>query len=285
MLIDLDATFLQCSRGFPSNRFPVTLRVRIPLAPAASPRETGHLALVFTLATCRSRSRWHNGAKGFCQGNVGSDREWNYRLRDTVSVRATPQERKRSLPADLLIPEPAAIVMHAVTIAASPECVWPWLVQMGAGRAGWYSYDWIDNDGHPSATEIIPALQHVAPGDVLPSLPGVKESFIVAAVQPGRDLILTVPAPGGGLLVSWEFFLEPLAQLRTRLLVRGRVSSQWPPVVAGEPAAPARSIEHVYALLARLPRWLMGPVALFGHGIMQARQLRGIKRRAERTRL
>ena len=101
-----------------------------------------------------------------------------------ASVHATPLERKRSLPGDLLIPDPAAIVMHAVTIAAPPERVWPWLVQMGSGRAGWYSYDWVDNDGHPSATEIIPALQHVAPGDVLPSLPGVKESFIVAAVQP-----------------------------------------------------------------------------------------------------
>src|SRR5271169_3295075 len=198
-----------------------------------------------------------------------------------TSVRATPPERKRSLRADLLIPDPTAIVMHAVTIAAPPECVWPWLVQMGSGRAGWYSYDWVDNDGHPSATEIIPALQHVAPGNVLPSLPGAKDSFIVAAVQPERDLILSVPAAGGGLVVSWEFFLEPLAQFRTRLLVRGRVSSQWPPVGAGKPAAPARPIEHVYALLAWLPRWLMGPVALFGHGIMQARQLRGIKRRAE----
>ncbi len=202
-----------------------------------------------------------------------------------ASVRATPQERKLPLPADILIPDPAAIVMHAVTIAASPECVWPWLVQMGSGRAGWYSYDWVDNGGHPSATEILPALQHVAPGDVLPSLPGVKDSFIVAAVQPERDLILSVPAADGGLMVSWEFFLEPLAQCQTRLLVRGRVGSQWPSGGAGKPTPSPRPIEHIYALLARFPRWLMGPVALFGHGIMQARQLREIKRRAERTRL
>jgi hypothetical protein len=199
-----------------------------------------------------------------------------------ASVRATPAERKRSLPADLLISDPAAIVMHAVTIAAPPEHVWPWLVQMGSGRAGWYSYDWVDNDGRRSATEIIPALQHIVPGDVLPALPGAKESFIVAAVQPGRDLILSVPAASGGLLVSWEFFLEPLAQRQTRLLVRGRVSSQWPSGAAEKPAVSSRPIEHIYALLARLPRWLMEPVALFGHGIMQARQLREIKRRAER---
>ncbi len=173
--------------------------------------------------------------------------------------------------------------MHAITIAAPPERVWPWLVQMGSRRAGWYSYDWVDNDGHPSATEIIPALQHLAPGDVMPSLPGAEDSFIVGAVQPERDLVLTVPAAAGGLMVSWEFFLEPLAQRRTRLLVRGRISSQWPGGGAEKPAASPRPIERVYALLARIPRWLMAPVALFGHGVMQARQLRGIKRRAEAT--
>ena len=115
----------------------------------------------------------------------------------------------------------------------------------------------------------------------MPSLPGVKDSFIVTAVQPERDLILTVPAASGGLLVSWEFFLEPLARHRTRLLVRGRVSSQWPSGGVGKPRASTRPIEQVYALLARIPRWLMAPAAMFGHGVMQARQLKGIKRRAE----
>ncbi len=115
----------------------------------------------------------------------------------------------------------------------------------------------------------------------MPSLRGAKDSFIVAAVQPERDLILTVPAAGGGLLVSWEFFLEPLPQHRTRLLVRGRVSSQWPSGSVGKPPASPRSIERVYALLARIPRWLMAPAAKFGHGVMQARQLKGIKCRAE----
>jgi len=79
-----------------------------------------------------------------------------------VNVRATPQERQRALPGDTLILDAAATVMHAITIAATQERVWPWLVQMGSGRAGWYSYDWVDNDGRPSATEIIPAEGTIA---------------------------------------------------------------------------------------------------------------------------
>jgi hypothetical protein len=171
--------------------------------------------------------------------------------------------------------------MHAITITATPERIWPWFVQMGAGRAGWYSYDWVDNDGRPSATEIIPGLQHIAPGDVMPSLRGEKRSFIVRAVEPARDLILVVPSAAGGFGVTWEFFLEPLAPGRTRLLVRGRVSAEWPSGAAASPSARPRLIERVYALLAKMPRWVMVPAAKFGHGVMQARQLRRIKRRAE----
>ncbi|MGO9545149.1 MAG: hypothetical protein ACLPPF_10185 [Rhodomicrobium sp.] len=187
---------------------------------------------------------------------------------------------RRSLPGDAIIPNPTATVMHAATISAPVKCVWPWLVQMGAGRAGWYSFDWVDNGGKPSATGIIPELQHIAPGDIMPSLPGALDSFVVAAVEPQRDLILTVPAAGGGNLVSWEFFLE-LHPSGSRLLVRGRVGAQWPAGIAGQPATPPRPIERVYAFLALIPRWMMIPIAEFGHGVMQRRQLSGIKRRAE----
>ena len=78
-------------------------------------------------------------------------------------ARPTKDELRRALPGDALVPDAAAAVMHAATIRAPLECVWPWLVQMGAGRAGWYSYDWVDNGGKPSASEIIPELQYIAP--------------------------------------------------------------------------------------------------------------------------
>ncbi len=69
---------------------------------------------------------------------------------------ASHEEKQRAMPADSLVLAPKGIVTHAITINAPPERVGPWLAQMGAGRAGWYSYDWIDNGGHPSASSIRP---------------------------------------------------------------------------------------------------------------------------------
>jgi hypothetical protein len=71
---------------------------------------------------------------------------------------ASDQEVQRAMPGDDVLPD-AASTTRAITIAAPPEQVWPWLVQLGYGRGGWYSYDWIDNDGRPSADRIIPELQ------------------------------------------------------------------------------------------------------------------------------
>jgi len=66
-----------------------------------------------------------------------------------------------------------------------------------------------------------------------------------------------------------------------RMLVRGRVGAKWPAGVARAPTGPPRPIERVYSLLGLMPRWTMAPLAKFGHGVMQRRQLSGIKRRAE----
>ena len=194
---------------------------------------------------------------------------------------ATTREKRRPLPADALVPEPLFTSTRAITIDAPPDQVWPWIVQMGAGRAGWYSWDAIDNGGTPSATSILPSFQTVVAGDVMPAIPGAADAFVVAAVDPLRDLVLTVPDGRGGNAVAWEHVLDPLPGGRTRLLVRGRASSHWLDRARTPPAAGQRRIfiERAYAALARLPRPLLIGAAALGHRVMEARHLRGIRRR------
>ena len=197
---------------------------------------------------------------------------------------ASKQEQHLAMPADSLILDPIGNVTHAVTINEPVESVWPWLVQMGAGRAGWYSFDRIDNGGHPSAESILADCQQIAPGDVLPAIPGATDAFVVAQVETPHHLVLTVPDACGGIQVSWEFLLQPVDQGCTRLIVRGRISPHWPAPTEA-PTASSRGpilIERIYAVLERIPKPLMLAAAGVGHYIMEARMLRGIKRRAER---
>jgi hypothetical protein len=118
----------------------------------------------------------------------------------------------------------------------------------------------------------------------MPAVPGAKDAFVVAVVDPPRDLVLTVPDGHGGTAVAWEHYLEPLVHGRTRLIVRGRASSHWLDLARAKPPAGHRRIfiERAYALLARLPRPLLIGAAAVGHRIMEARHLRGIQRRNRR---
>src|SRR5918995_3242601 len=102
---------------------------------------------------------------------------------------ATALEKRRPLPVDAMVPEPIFASTHAITIDAPPEQVWPWIAQMGAGRAGWYSWDAIDNGGTRSSGSIVPALQTVARGDIMPAVPDANDAFVVATLEPNRDLV------------------------------------------------------------------------------------------------
>ena len=197
--------------------------------------------------------------------------------------RATIDERNRKLLGDSLIPEAIATWTHAITINSPREKVWQWIAQMGADRAGWYSYDFIDNGGRPSATKILPQYQEVVVGQIFPAIPEATDAFLVAEVRPTRSIVLTVPEKGSIPIVTWSFLLVPTENSNTHLLVRARVSNKW-----RELARNSRSgdrillINRIYRLLARLPGSLMIFIAGIGHGIMQRRMLRGIKRRAEK---
>jgi hypothetical protein len=102
---------------------------------------------------------------------------------------ATGEEVASAMPGDDVVQHPTFDATRAVTIQARPEQIWPWLVQMGLTRAGWYSYDWLDNLGRPSAQHIIPELQHVAVGDVIPMSPDGKQGMRVKALEPNQWML------------------------------------------------------------------------------------------------
>ena len=178
------------------------------------------------------------------------------------SVRADRSERTRLLPGDDLIGEPLGTLTHAITIDGAPQAVWPWLVQMGAGdRAGWYSYDALDNGRRPSAARLVPALQDIRIGTVFPALPGATEAFVVLAFEPFRSLILGWPSPDGAPLVTWAFVLQAGTGHSTRLIVRARGGRGY----------------RFYGLPSRVSF----PIVRFVHFVMQRQQLFGIARRVE----
>ena len=131
---------------------------------------------------------------------------------------ATADEVGRALPGDGELFESSFTATRAITVRARPEDVWPWLVQIGFGRAGWYSYDWLDNLGRPSAGRIIPELQTLRIGDYVPMSAKVDErtAFRVARFEAGRMLLWTKPDS------TWVWVLEPLDERRTRVLMRLR---------------------------------------------------------------
>src|ERR1700693_2913735 len=90
-----------------------------------------------------------------CGGYLRFIRPWQLRWG------ATDEEVACAMPGDDVVQSPTFNATRAVTIQARPEEIWPWLVQIGCKRAGWYSYDWIDNLGIPSANRIVPELQHL----------------------------------------------------------------------------------------------------------------------------
>lgn len=135
---------------------------------------------------------------------------------------ATDEEIRRVLPGDELLRPGAPSTTRAITIDAAPEGVFPWLLQIGYGRGGWYSYDWIDNDGRRSVDRIDPDLQQLAVGDRIAMMPGVGP--VVRELEPDHHIV------SAGEADTWCLLVEPTADGRTRLLSRWR--QDWPKSVA-----------------------------------------------------
>ena len=163
---------------------------------------------------------------------------------------ATDEELRRTLPGDELLRRDAASTTRAIEIDASVEDVFPWLLQIGFGRGGWYSYDWIDNDGRPSVDRIDPALQELEVGDRIEMMPGFGP--IVREIELNHHIV------SAGEADSWCLVVEPTAHRRTRLISRWR--QDWPKSLA----------TYVWVALA-------DPGAF----LMEQKMLRTIKRLAE----
>ena len=168
------------------------------------------------------------------------------------------------MPGDDLIARPIDTLTHGITIHRPRHAVWPWLAQMGAGRrAGWYSYDFLDNGRRPSASRIVPELQHLERGMIFPALPKVTDGFTLLSFEPDRSLVLGWGPLGRQPTVTWAFYLTEAGEGDTRLVVR---------VAGGEDYR-----------FHGLPVFLTKPLVRVVHFLMQRKQLLGIARRAERS--
>lgn len=190
---------------------------------------------------------------------------------------ASDEEVAGPYPGAQLIPGGRRAATMAVTIAAPPDQVWPWLVQLGGDRAGWYSWDRLDNAGRPSAREVHPEWQDLKLGDYVKYLVpghGPVNAWKVVALEPGRFLGLygssdlrgralepNQTRPSAYMDGLWAFQLKELPGGRSRLVIGGYQTMR------------PRWLERFYNY------WVYVPVVW----IMQARMLSVLKRNIERA--
>ena len=185
-------------------------------------------------------------------------------------------ETTRNLPGDSLIANPIVSCTDGIYIAASPEAIWPWLVQMGCLRAGWYSYDFLDNAAVASSTQIVPEWQNLIEGDSLNWTPQADHGCFVNSIDRNRSLVLggcydhdrqksfapnISPLPSNYSRTTWSFFLEPQTSEITRLIVRARADYRLPK-----------------QMIAHLRTFFFKSV----HSFMEKKQLENLKLRAEK---
>lgn len=167
---------------------------------------------------------------------------------------ASAAEAAGAMPGDEVVKDPSFDATRAVSIAAPPELIYPWLVQMGVGRAGWYSYDLLDNLARPSAKIILPQHQSIAVGDVVPMSPDGKQGMRVWGFEPDGWL-----AWWDGIGDStWVWRVHTGGDGTSRLVSRVRMRYRW-----------------------LSPSILFGLLVEFFDLVMMRRAMLGIKERAE----
>jgi len=182
-----------------------------------------------------------------------------------LSWGANPDELSSHLPGDELIPDPLTQTTRAIDILAPKEQVWPWIIQIGQGRSGFYSYDWLENffrmDIH-NADCILPEYQDLAVGDLIPFWDQV--GVTVRQITPPQLLVLAGSFNSNQDVVggSWTFYLREITSSHCRLIIRTRIAA-FPP----------------YWLSQFFSFKLLEPA----HFVMERGMLLGIKQRAEQA--
>lgn len=176
---------------------------------------------------------------------------------------ATADEVRDAMPGDEIVSRAQFNATRAVTVGAPPERVWPWIVQLGYGRAGFYTYDLIDNASQRSAERILEEYQHPVAGDPMPmfkKLNGLAIAYTVTAFETDKWMVwVHRPNATEKPDSTWTWRLTPLAG-GTRLVTRMKQDYRW-----------------------RTPRLAIFNFVLMelGDFAMERRMLKGIKRRAE----
>ncbi len=188
---------------------------------------------------------------------------------------ATGEEVEQPMPGDEEVAQANYQSTRAITIKARAAEIWPWLVQIGQGRGGFYTYTWLENLiglRISNVDQVLAEFQHLKVGDIIPVEPG-GSGYRVASIEPNQLLVLVIRATDSGVMgtvmnqgngaSTWVFMLRELDSEYTRLIARWRM--RWNP-----------TFKTPVLVLIRL---LLAPIEF----VMERKMLLGIKKRAERA--
>ena len=196
-----------------------------------------------------TRSMWFRGTVAIAASGLGLVAAAHLLLPWYIAWGSRDAERRVSLPGDDIVAAPQTSYTLAASIDAAPGAIWPWLVQMGQGRGGFYTHEWVENllgARVENASRIVPALQHLEVGDRIRLTPdpyfGHAGQFMtVEQLEPAHALVFSQTLPNGAR-ASWAIVLHPQGDGSTRVLSRRR---------GGQPTRFDRVMRHGYVFMDR----------------------------------